>query len=74
MLVGSALWVVALVYVLVRYQSLSDDGRSWWLVTVLAGIGLGLIGLTYCLRRRSRLRQGRSADRTEGLLQRHKDA
>lgn len=69
-IVGSAAWLMALVFVLVRYDHLRDTGRGWWLYTVLAGLGLGLIGFLYCMRRRSRVRRGLSADPTEGLLQR----
>jgi hypothetical protein len=69
-IVGGAAWLVALVYVLVRHDHLSDTGRGWWLYSVLAGLALGGIGFVYCIRRRSRVRRGLSADRTEGLLTR----
>lgn len=69
-IVGSAAWVLALVFVLVRYDDLRDTGRGWWLYSVLAGLALGLIGFVYCIRRRSRVRRGLSADPTDGLLRR----
>ena len=53
--VGTGLWVVALVALLPLYSTLDDQGRSWWLWTCGAGIGLGLIGLEYCRRRRRRV-------------------
>jgi Protein of unknown function (DUF2530) len=52
-LVGIALWAVALVATLVVHDRLAADGRGWWSWTALAGIGLGLIGLGY-LRRSGR--------------------
>lgn len=70
-IVGSAVWVLALVFVLVRYNDLQDTGRGWWLYSVLAGLTLGMIGFVYCMRRRSRVRRGLSADPTEGLLKRN---
>jgi len=70
-IVGSALWLAALVFVLVRHDHLNDTGRGWWLYSVLAGLTLGLIGFVYCMRRRSRVRRGLSADPTEGLLKRN---
>lgn len=53
--VGTAMWLVALVALLPFHSSLDDQGRNWWLWTCLAGFGLGLLGLEYCRRRRSRL-------------------
>jgi hypothetical protein len=70
-IVGSAVWVLALVFVLVRYSHLQDTGRGWWLYSVLAGLALGVVGFVYCIRRRSRVRRGLSADPTEGLLRRN---
>lgn len=70
-IVGSAVWVLALIFVLVRYSHLHDTGRGWWLYSVLAGLALGVIGFVYCIRRRSRVRRGLPADPTEGLLRRN---
>ncbi len=70
-IVGSSVWVLSLVYVLVRHDHLQDTGRGWWTYSVLAGLALGLVGFVYCIRRRSRVRRGLSADRTEGLLRRN---
>jgi hypothetical protein len=50
--VGTIGFLVAFVALLPFYDSLADDGRSWWLWTCLAGFGLGLFGIEYCRRRR----------------------
>ena len=71
--VGSAAWVVALVVVLVDHAELVASGRQWWITTALLGLALALPGMGYCLRRRSRIRSGRPADRTEGMLNRRRD-
>ncbi len=53
--VGTVLWLIAFVGLLPFYSTLVDHGRAWWLWTCLAGVGLGLLGLEYCRRRRRRL-------------------
>ena len=50
--VGTAVFFVAFLALLPFYGRLSDDGRAWWLWSCLAGVGLGLLGLEYCRRRR----------------------
>jgi len=50
--VGTALWFVAFLALLPFYGRLEDSGRVWWLWTCMAGVGLGLIGLEYCRRKR----------------------
>ena len=71
--VGTAGWVVALVVVLLDHAELVASGRQWWITTALLGLALALPGMGYCLRRRSRIRAGRPADPTEGMLTRGKD-
>jgi hypothetical protein len=51
-LVGTVLWAIAFVVLLVLRSDLADSGREWWLWTCLAGVGLGLIGYEYTRRRR----------------------
>jgi hypothetical protein len=53
--IGSALWLLAFVALLPFYGQLRDSGRTWWLWTCLAGLGLGLFGLEYARRNRGRL-------------------
>jgi hypothetical protein len=47
MLVGIALWLVALAVLLVLIVPLTASGNAWWLWTCVAAIGLGLIGVLY---------------------------
>lgn len=60
--VGTALWAVAFVLLIPFSARLRADGHLWWLWTCVAGFGLGLIGLDYCRRRRTR----RSAEAAGG--------
>ncbi|MEP6479127.1 MAG: DUF2530 domain-containing protein [Rhodoglobus sp.] len=47
MIVGIALWLVALVVLLVFLTPLTESGNGWWLWTCAAGIALGLFGVIY---------------------------
>jgi hypothetical protein len=47
MLVGIALWLVALAVLLVFMAPLIASGQGWWLWTCVTGIALGLVGLLY---------------------------
>jgi hypothetical protein len=61
--VGTGLWAVALVVLLVMRDDLEAAGRSWWIWTAVAGLGLGLLGFEYTRRRRdaiARVRQYRA--------------
>lgn len=55
MTVGTILWGVVAVAMLPFLGTLEAEGRTWWLWTALAGLGLGLIGIEYCRRRRNAL-------------------
>ena len=52
--VGTALWGVALVALLPFWSLLEEAGNLWWIWTCSAGLGMGLIGIEYCRRRRDR--------------------
>ena len=50
--VGTGLWALALVALLPFWSLLAESGRLWWIWTCTAGLGLGLVGVEYCRRRR----------------------
>lgn len=50
--VGTALFALAFVALLPFYGRLEEDGRTWLLWMCLTGVGLGLLGMEYCKRRR----------------------
>jgi hypothetical protein len=56
MTVGTIIWGVAAVALLPFLGTLEERGQTWWMWTALAGLGLGLIGIEYCRRRRNVLR------------------
>ena len=51
---GTAVWLVALL-VLLGLDAAGTDVHGWWLVMCAAGAALGLVGVRYCVRRRSAL-------------------
>jgi FtsH-binding integral membrane protein len=53
-LIGMALWCVALVVMLVFAGPLAQGGHGWWLYTCVAGLVLGVVGLVYTSRLRRR--------------------
>lgn len=57
--VGTALWAVALVVLLLIRDRLEENGTTWWLWTCVTGLGLGLVGLAYTRRRRNAIRRVR---------------
>ena len=57
--VGTALWAVAFVVLLVLRSRLRAHGHLWWLGTCAAGVVLGLAGLVYVTRRRRAIRLAR---------------
>lgn len=52
MLVGIALWLVALVALLVFIGPVTTSGNAWWLWTCGVGLALGAIGIIYTNARR----------------------
>jgi hypothetical protein len=50
--VGTALFLIAFLALLPFYGRLEEDGRTWLLWMCLAGVGLGLLGVEHCKRRR----------------------
>jgi hypothetical protein len=58
-ILGLIAFAVGTVVTAIFYSALVDQGRGWWLGVCVSGVGLGFIGLAYCLYRRSRRRAGR---------------
>jgi len=50
--VGTALFLLGFIGLLPFYGRLEDSGRTWLLWMCLTGVGLGLLGMEYCKRRR----------------------
>ena len=51
--VGTVLWAVAALVTFLLRHRLQAAGHGWWPWTCLAGVGLGLLGIEYCRRRRA---------------------
>ena len=48
----TVLWALAFVVLAFFRADLDEAGRGWWIWACLAGVGLGLLGLEYCRKRR----------------------
>ena len=66
MTIGTALWGFAVLALLPFLGRLDAAGHSWWFWTAVAGFGLGLVGLEYCLVRRNALRNAATARTARG--------
>ena len=49
--VGTTVFAVASVVLVLLLPRLEADGRGWWLAVAVSGFLLGLVGLLYCWRR-----------------------
>ncbi len=59
-LLGVAAFALASVGLGLFYDRLDAAGNGWWLGVAVSGLGLGLVGLAYCWRRRVRRRAGQT--------------
>ena len=50
--VGTGLFLLGFLGLLPFYGRLEESGRTWLLWMCLTGVGLGLLGMEYCKRRR----------------------
>ena len=64
---GTIAWGIVAIALLPFWGNLQDQGRTWWLWTAIAGLGLGLMGIEYCKRRRTALQQAGEAAATEAF-------
>ena len=51
--VGTAVFLLGFLALLPFYGRLAENDSTWWLWSCLTGVGLGLLGLEYCKRRRA---------------------
>ena len=70
--VGTCLWFVALVVLVVLRERLTDEGNGWWIATAVVGFVLGLVGVAFLLRRRGAYRRGSSP--SEGTIESTQDS
>lgn len=67
--VGTALWVVLLAGLLLRYDDVRGAGLLWWIPMSACGVLWGLLGLVYLRVRPAQLARResqRAAERTDG--------
>jgi hypothetical protein len=58
--IGTIIWALAFVVLLPYADDLRRSDAQWWLWTCLTGVGFGLVGVAYCVWRRSRIRRARA--------------
>ena len=63
-ILGTAVWVVALVLLSVRGSVTPPQEGVWWWGAALIGALSGAIGLPFLVRRRARMAAGKRADQT----------
>jgi hypothetical protein len=66
MTIGTALWGFAVLALLPFLGRLESADHGWWFWTAVAGFGLGLVGIEYCLVRRNAIRNAANASSARG--------
>lgn len=56
LIIGTGLFAIAAVVLGLNRARLAAADEGWWLGVAIAGVALGLVGLAYCWRLRSRRR------------------
>lgn len=64
--IGTSLWVIGLVVLLVLRVTDTAEVRDWWLAMCGYGIALGLFGVRYCRKRHLAIQR----DKERGIAQR----
>lgn len=54
--IGTALWGVALVVLVLLRPRLEESGSTWWISVAVVGLITGLLATAFLVRRRRRLR------------------
>jgi LPXTG-motif cell wall-anchored protein len=57
--IGTVLWLVGLALAVLFHGRLEDNGHEGWIWILVAGAGLGLLGIVYLRRRRDAMRHPR---------------
>ena len=55
--IGTAVWAIALVGLLVARSTLAENGTTWWIAVAVIGLLSGLIGLVFLRWRKGRARR-----------------
>jgi len=59
--IGTFLWLIALVVLLLMRSQLEETGSQWWILVAATGAALGVPGLWYTTRRRAAYRRASAA-------------
>ena len=54
--IGTAVWAIALVVLIVLRPRLEESGTQWWIGVAVVGLITGLLATAFLVRRRRRLR------------------
>ena len=55
--IGTAVWAIVLVGLLVARSTLAENGTTWWIAVAAIGLLSGLIGLVFLRWRKGRARR-----------------
>lgn len=58
--VGTALWAIALVVLLIFRDELAEHGNEWWIPTAVAGVVVGALAIAYTRWRRAAITRARA--------------
>ena len=54
--IGTVVWAIALVVLIVLQPRLEESGTTWWIGVAVVGLITGLLATAFLIRRRRRLR------------------